>query len=131
MPPLDVVAFVSFPAQQNNAAVPHRRKINQSVVVVFYLNPQGLKFTSSHGQIKEELGVVFAVGQTTATVFGSFGGVLRGSLKGTQSPMRPLNHLHDRPHVSEKRIRFLNCKQLHTMLTILLRGGGGRHLRLG
>ena len=35
MPPLDVVAFVSFPAQQNHAAVPHRGKINQSVVVVF------------------------------------------------------------------------------------------------
>ena len=129
VPPLDVVAFVSFPAQQNHAAVPHRWKINQSVIVVFQLNPKRLKVAGSHGQIKQELCVVFTIGQTSASVFGSFGGVLRGSLKSPQSPMRALNLFHDRPHVFEKRIRFFNGKQLHTVLTILLSRGGGRYFR--
>ena len=129
VPPLDVVAFVSFPAQQNHPAVSHRWKINQSVVVVFQLNAERLKVTSSDGQIKQELRVVFAVWQTAATVFGSFGGVLSGFPKSAQSAMRALNFFHDRPHVFEKRIRFVNGKQLHTMLTILLSRGGGRYSR--
>jgi hypothetical protein len=43
--------------------------------------------------------------------------------------MGALNLPHDRPHVSEKRIRFFNCKQLHPIETILLSGSDRRHLR--
>jgi len=130
VPPFDVVAFIGFPAEKDDAAVPHRWKINQSVVVILQLNPESFKLPRSHGQIKEELRVAFAVGETSASVFGAFRGVPRSSLKSAQSPMRTLNLLHDRPHVSEKRIRFFNCKQLHTMRTILLSRSDGCHFRL-
>ena len=42
VPPLDVVAFVGFPAQQDDSAFTHGRKIYQAVVVIFQLNSEGL-----------------------------------------------------------------------------------------
>ena len=129
VPPFDIVAFVGLPAEQDHAAIPHRGKINQSVVVVLQLNPQGLQIARAHRQIHKEFSVAFAVRNASAAVFGSLGSVLGRLLKSPQAPVGTLDLLHDRPHVFEQGICFFNCKQLHTSGTILLSGGGGRYFR--
>ena len=43
VPPFQLIAFVGFPAEKDNAAISHRRKIDEALAVIFQLNSERLE----------------------------------------------------------------------------------------
>jgi hypothetical protein len=45
VPPFDLVAFVGFPAKQDDAAITHRGKIDQTLMIILQLNAQAFQLS--------------------------------------------------------------------------------------
>lgn len=45
MPPFDLIAFVGFPAEKDYPAISHRRKINQTLMVIFQLDAKAFQLS--------------------------------------------------------------------------------------
>ena len=45
VPPFKPIAFIGFPAEQDYSSVAHGRKIDETLLVVFQLNPQALQLS--------------------------------------------------------------------------------------
>jgi len=45
MPPLETISFVCFPAEQDDAAVAHRGKVDQTLLIIFKLDSQAFQLS--------------------------------------------------------------------------------------
>ena len=45
MPPFNLIAFIGFPAEQDHAAIAHRGKIDQTLLIILQLNSQAFQLS--------------------------------------------------------------------------------------
>src|SRR5438876_2764219 len=106
MPPFELVALVCFPAKQDYASLAHRRKIYQTVGVIFQLHAETFQLAGKQRQIDQQARVLRTLWHAAATVLGTIRGQLRSVLERPQTAMRSLNGLYDRPHAREQGVGF-------------------------
>ncbi len=46
VPPLKLIAFIGLPTEQHDAPLAHRRKIDQTLPIIFKLNAEAFEFFS-------------------------------------------------------------------------------------
>ena len=77
VPPLKLVAFIQLPAQQDDAAIAERGKINQTAIKILQLDAEGFNLAHLGGKVGEYPGVKNAARDSAAALVRLFRG-LRG-----------------------------------------------------
>ena len=113
MPPLELIAFARLPAKQDHATIAHRRKIDQTALIVLQLHSHAFKLVRAERKLCEELRILRAHFRSAATMLSALRGFSGSSLKREQLTMRTLDRLHDPAHAGEQGIGLFDSKKLH------------------
>src|SRR6185436_10015045 len=74
VPPLQFIALAKLPAQQHDAPLSQRGKVDQTALKVLELNAETFEFCELKCQFREDGGIRDAAGDSAATLFGGFRG---------------------------------------------------------
>jgi len=91
VPPFNLIALVSFPAEQDDAAVAHRGKIDQSLVIILELDTEVFQPARVGREGHQQCGIPRSFGQAAAAIFCSGGSMFGRTLKNNQAPVRLLD----------------------------------------
>ena len=107
-PALELISLIGLPAEQHHATIAHRRKIDQTLLIVFELDSKALKLAGLCRQFDEQFRVTRTERHAAATMFGAGRGLPGRGLKSNQTPMRFLNRPDDWPNGGKKGIGFVD-----------------------
>ena len=101
MPPLEFVAFAHLPAEQHDAAIAQRRKIDQTTLKILELNAERLQLSDLKCQFRESGRVRDTIGYPAATSLRGFRGLLRFVAENNEPAMSALDSANDRSHAGK------------------------------
>ena len=110
MPPFELVAFTHLPAQQDDAAVPERREIDQPALEVFQLHAKSFQLGHLHRELGQYLRVNDAVHDATAALFGGFRGHFGVVAIVSESSVGALNLRENQSNARKQGVSFLNSE---------------------